>query len=87
MEKVSRTIAVQAILNSGGKMFTVSWKTKKGEAKRFNGKFVRPADKRSNQDKIFGLITVYDHRKDRHRRVDTRTISELRINGRKLRVC
>lgn len=86
MKKVSRSSAVQEILNSGGRMFTVSWVSVAGKQRKINGKFTKPCTKRRNQDKIFGYLTIYDHRNHSYKRVNTRTINELHINGNKLKV-
>jgi len=78
--RISREKAVQEILHSKGRMFSVSWKTKSGKDRKLNGKFVRMPDHRRNQDKIFGLITVCESRSRKLKRVDSRTIHSLSIN-------
>ena len=78
-KSISRENAVRKILNSNGKMFTVSWTKKNGELRKLNGKFVRRSGDRRNQDKIFGYLTVFDPHNGGTRRVDTRNIKELAI--------
>lgn len=80
MNRITRTEAVQKILHSNGKMFSVSWRTKDGNPRRLNGKFTRRLGERRNEDKIFGLIQVCESRSKKFRRVDCRTITGLSID-------
>lgn len=84
-QRVNRTEAVQEILASHGRMFTVVWKTKGGKIRRLNGKLAKRTYQRKVQDKIYGYVTLMIPG-GQFRRVDTRTISKLSINQRVLRV-
>lgn len=84
--RISRSTAVYKILNSKGRMFSVKWKTNAGRDKKLNGKLSKVSSDRLNQDKIFGYVTVWNNQKKQHRRVNTRTITELRIDKKKYRV-
>lgn len=83
---ISREKAVQFILGSRGRMFSVGWKTKSGKDRHLNGKFIRMSDSRRNQDKIFGLITVCESRSKNFKRVDSRTINSLSIDHQRFMV-
>jgi len=79
MKSLNRTNAVQKLLNSGGRFVSVVWKTKTGKVRKLNGKMSAVTTKRKNQDKIHGYLTMFDSRKKGHRRVDTRTITEIAV--------
>jgi len=79
MLRINRTKAVYKILNSEGRMFSVSWKTQGGKERKLNGKLPKVTNKRKNQDKIFGYLTLFDVHTKTHKRVNTRTIRELSI--------
>lgn len=86
MKRISRTKAVYSMLNSKGQMFSVKWKTNSGQERSLNGKISKVPETRKNQDKIFGYLTLFNVSTRQHRRVNTRTITELHINKLKYRV-
>lgn len=87
MRSISREKAVQHILASKGRIFSVEWLTQKTSKRRkMTGRFVPPTRTRQNQDKIFGYVTIRSVDGKQIRRVDTRSISQLNINKQKLTV-
>jgi len=78
--RITREQAVQKILHSHGRIFSVSWTTRKGQARKLNGNFRQTGEKRLVQDKIYGYLTIYDPRQKHFRRIDTRTINRLAID-------
>lgn len=85
-KRISRTKAVYSMLNSKGQMFSVKWKTNSGQERKLNGKMSRIPKTRKDQDKIFGYLTLFNVSTKQHKRVNTRTITELNINKTKYRV-
>jgi len=79
MRTLNRTNAVYKLLNSGGQFVSVTWKTNGGKKRKLNGKMSKITSKRKNQDKIYGYLSMYDNQKKGHRRVNTRTITEIAV--------
>lgn len=86
MRKLNKTEAVYKILNSGGKMFSIKWKTNGGQERKLNGKLSAISSTRKNQDKIFGYLTLYDVHKKSFKRINTRSITELLMQKKRYKI-
>lgn len=80
--RISKTMALKKIAESGGRFFTVTCTTQAGKLRSFNAKFNAPRRKTRARDvdKMLGYITVYDLHKKALRRVNAQTIKTLNIN-------
>jgi hypothetical protein len=84
MRTISREQAVQKMLHSNGRMFTVIWKRKDGKERKANCKLAPVTAKQRSQNQIFGYVTVMDAYGDGFKRVNCRTISRLNIDRNQL---
>ncbi len=88
MEQITKTNLGFKIVESKGRIMSITWLTKSGKPVKVNGNFTDKANantRHRRQDKILGLLTIKNFsntgkRKGAYCRVDSRTLLEARID-------
>lgn len=75
MTRISRTNAINALLNSKGKFFTVTFKKTNGSVRTINGNC------KANSLTRLGYLTMYSFKDKSYKNVNTRSITSVSINN------
>lgn len=80
---ITRSKALELIYSSNGKFFSTTWIKKDGTERTINGrlKVTKGTKGGKNNATGMGYITMYSMKDKGFKNVDTRTQTELKING------